>query len=86
MRTHEEEGFERHGEYSPGDDEETIDGWCECCGNECQGIEVDNGIGSYEFWGCKGTHRQIDIESHCCNSHVLDHDPNPDEEDTDVEL
>lgn len=45
-----------------------------------------DGIGSYEFWGCKGTHRQIDIESNCCNSLVLDHDPNPDEEDTDVEL
>lgn len=86
MRTREEEGYERHGFCGdPDDDHETITGWCECCSQECEGIEVDNGVGRYEFWGFKGTHHQIDIESLCCNSRVLDHDPNPDEEDCDVE-
>jgi hypothetical protein len=23
---------------------------------------VDNGIGAYEYWGAKGTHRQLDLE------------------------
>lgn len=87
MRTHEEDydhDYERHGGYSLGDDDETIEGWCECCGQACHGITVDNGIGSYEYWGSKGTHHQYDIESSCCNATVLDHDPNPEEEDCDV--
>ena len=84
MRT--EEHYERHGGYSPGDDEETITGWCSCCEQACEGIEVDNGIGPYEFWGQKGTHKQIDIESTCCNAPLLDDNPHPDDEDCDVDI
>lgn len=85
MRTREDEDYERHAGYSP-DDDEPVTGWCECCGEECIAIEVDNGIGAYEYWGFKGVDRRIDIESNCCNAKVLDYYPEPEEEDCDVEL
>ncbi len=85
MRTHEDEHCERYaGCHGEPDDDDQVTGWCECCGAECYGVAVDNGIGSYEYWGSKGVHHQIDCESNCCNAKVLDHDPNPDEEDCDV--
>ena len=45
--------------------------FCGCCGQPCSPRRVDNGIGAYEYWGCKGVHTQIDIESDCCDAAVF---------------
>lgn len=39
---------------------------CCACNEPCVAIYVDNGIGSYEFWGQKGYHSQWDWVSDCC--------------------
>ena len=43
---------------------------CSHCGHECDLIEVDNGIGSYEFWGARGVHHDYDAVSDCCGEPV----------------
>lgn len=82
MRHYDEEHFERHSGVhgEPDDDSSPTEGWCAHCNKECIGVAVDNGIGSYEYWGSKGVHHQIDIESNCCNAQVLDYDPGEYEE------
>jgi len=65
-------------EYDECDDDGASDlptGYCANCGEECFGISVDNGIGAYEYWGSKGVHHQIGIESSCCNAALLEHSP-----------
>jgi hypothetical protein len=32
------------------------EGWCPNCGTRVTGKWEDHGIGSYEYWGAKGTH------------------------------
>ena len=43
---------------------------CTSCGEECGGKYVDNGIGSYEYWGYRGRHVQKDLASDCCEKDV----------------
>lgn len=43
---------------------------CCACNEPCVAIYVDNGIGSYEFWGSRGRHVQKDLASDCCESDV----------------
>ena len=43
---------------------------CSHCGHECELIEVDNGIGSYEFWGARGVHHEYETVSSCCEEPV----------------
>ena len=43
---------------------------CSHCGHECDLIEVDNGIGSYEFWGACGVHHDYETVSDCCEEPV----------------
>ena len=51
------------------------DGYCDDYGLPCYGIRVDEGIGSYEYWGQRCTHHDYVFKSHCCNATLLDHDP-----------
>jgi len=30
--------------------------YCNCCEEEVRAVQVDHGIGSYEYWGSKGVH------------------------------
>lgn len=43
---------------------------CSHCGHECDLIEVDNGIGFYEFWGACGVHHDYAAVSDCCGEPV----------------
>lgn len=45
--------------------------FCGECGKPCKASAVDNGIGSYEFWGQKCTDTRIEIESECCDAPVF---------------
>lgn len=54
------------------EDDSSTTGWCCNCGKECYIEYVDNGIGSYEYWGQKGVHTQIDAESSCCGAEVVE--------------
>lgn len=45
-------------------------GYCTSCLKECTIKYVDNGIGSYEYWGAKSVDTQIDAESECCGAEV----------------
>lgn len=40
--------------------------WCPACGQECSVVEVDFGIGPYEYWGAPGVDRDIRLVSKCC--------------------
>jgi len=33
---------------------------------------VDNGIGSYEYWGSWGTDVRLAVESNCCDADCID--------------
>ena len=46
--------------------------FCKCCGDECEVIEFDAGIGSYEFWGSVGNDVQMCLGSSCCEAEVVD--------------
>ncbi len=49
--------------------------WCVECGEECEIVEVDEGIGPYEFWGAPGNDIQIVKVSYCCEAFYTDVDP-----------
>jgi hypothetical protein len=57
--------------------------WCCSCKEECQVIEVDFGIGAYEYWGAKGVDIQIEEVSSCCEEDWTDEPPegNDDEDE-----
>ena len=42
--------------------------YCGSCKEECTAIEVDFGIGAYEFWGARGYDSRVEIVSDCCES------------------
>jgi len=50
--------------------------YCTCCGEKCEVVVVDNGIGRYEFWGAKGVDVRYDIETACCGFDPVDEDGN----------
>jgi hypothetical protein len=58
--------------YSP---EEVPEGWCEDCGQPCYGELHDDGIGPYEYWGCKGIDHRYVFLSDCCEAEILDQSP-----------
>lgn len=39
---------------------------CKCCEKPCELIEIDCGIGAYEYWGAKGVHTDFQLFSECC--------------------
>lgn len=45
---------------------------CSACGEECSTHTVDEGIGSFEFWGERGVHHDYHEVSKCCDSDVAD--------------
>ncbi len=57
--------------------------WCCACKQECNVIEVDFGIGAYEYWGAKGVDIQIEEVSDCCEADWTEEEPDEDEESED---
>lgn len=53
---------------------------CKECGEECTLVKIDDGIGSYEFWGHKGFHHDYRIGSKCCEA---DYELEPNEKEVD---
>lgn len=49
--------------------------YCTECGQECTVIEVDFGIGAYEYWGATGYDSQICDVSDCCEADTQDTPP-----------
>jgi len=47
-------------------------GKCTECGEECNVILADFGIGSYEYWGAKSVDKQIEAVSDCCEAPAVD--------------
>jgi len=54
--------------------------YCTFCNEECAVDVVDEGIGSYEYWGAKGVDIRLVEVSACCGEDVTDE---PSEEDAD---
>lgn len=50
--------------------------YCNACGKECTVIEVDFGIGAYEYWGATGVDVQICEVSDCCEADYDEVPPN----------
>lgn len=49
--------------------------WCSECGLECNVIEVDFGIGAYEYWGATGVDVNICEVSDCCEADTQETPP-----------
>ncbi len=47
-------------------------GICTECGAEADGVTVDEGIGSYEYWGMRGTHHDYRTVSKCCEADLAE--------------
>jgi hypothetical protein len=75
-------------------EDDVVSGYCIQCARDATETPVDFGIGSYEYWGAKGTHEDVQLVSECCEAEVVKHlydtepfqqyfdDPNePDDED-----
>ena len=43
---------------------------CTECGKPCGSIEIDEGIGSYEYWGAPGVHHDYRTVSDCCEAEI----------------
>ena len=54
--------------------------YCVLCGKECEVDIVDEGIGTYEYWGAKGVDIQLVEVSVCCGEDVTD-EPTEEEDD-----
>ena len=39
---------------------------CQGCGEPCEIVSVDYGIGAYEYWGASGYDSRIELVSNCC--------------------
>jgi len=52
--------------------DEAPSGICTCCGDQCEGMLVDEGIGSYEYWGAKGVHHDWVCVSRCCEAPIAE--------------
>ena len=48
--------------------------FCKECKRECELITIDEGIGSYEYWGAPGYDSKIFTGSNCCETEVMDED------------
>jgi hypothetical protein len=62
----------------PEDPRQHVKGVCSECGERCESVPVDCGIGPYEYWGYKSVDRDIRELSPCCEAEVVDE---PEEED-----
>lgn len=59
--------------------------YCKSCKEECKVIEVDDGIGAYEFWGARGVDIRRRLASDCCEDDVFS-DPECTKEITEEDL
>jgi hypothetical protein len=67
-------------DYDPDDDRKS--GYCADCGEACMATVIDEGIGSYEYWGAKGVDIRLVEVSPCCEAEVLDEPPEEDEDES----
>ena len=44
--------------------------YCGFCGEECEAVKADEGIGRYECHGYKGFHHDWTMQSDCCGAQV----------------
>ncbi len=44
--------------------------YCGACGQPCNIVHCDSGIGQYEFWGSKGFDSHPYLGSDCCNAEL----------------
>jgi len=49
-----------------------IKGFCPHCNDTVSGKPIDVGIGTYEYWGCKGVDKQIVIVCEDCDVELED--------------
>lgn len=45
---------------------------CTSCGEPCDPMIIDLGIGSYEYWGAPGIDVQLTVVSQCCEAAIID--------------
>ena len=59
-----------------------IEKYCAHCLQECKVVTIDEGIGSYEYWGATGVDIRLVEVSDCCEGDLLDELPEEEGEDT----
>lgn len=47
---------------------------CKGCSEPCRIVDVDFGIGAYEYWGATGFDSQVAQVSNCCEADFSDDD------------
>lgn len=58
--------------YEPDYESDTKYGYCRECECNVQTVKMDFGIGSYEYWGCKGVHTDVRQVCPSCEGEVED--------------
>ena len=53
---------------------------CPACGEVCSGVWEDFGIGSYEYWGARGTDVRMVYVSNCCEAQLPEPERRSDDE------
>lgn len=59
--------------------------WCVACGEPARVVDVDFGIGAYEYWGATGFHTDIHRVTECCEADWQDFPPPGDEDVPDLD-
>jgi len=57
--------------------------YCAHCLKECGTTTIDEGIGSYEYWGATGVDIRLVEVSDCCEDDLLDELPEDEDEGMD---
>lgn len=58
--------------YKPGDKGPgKVSDLCESCGQPADLVEMDFGIGAYEFWGSPGVDVNIQVVTACCEASTV---------------
>jgi hypothetical protein len=72
-------GEEREIAREHADDESRKRGWCWNCECNVTAVSADCGIGRYEYWGCKGVHRDWRDVCPTCGEEVTEEKPETEE-------
>lgn len=59
---------------------------CKGCGEPCRVVEVDFGIGPYEYWGATGFDSRPALVSNCCETDYEDGPAEPEPTITELDM
>lgn len=58
---------------------------CSCCGESCEVVRIDIGLGHTEYWGASSVHEEWVEVSDCCEEDTYEVDEYADDEDDEAD-